>query len=92
MVTGSGPHRNVMTPPAATASTTAFEVQPAGVPSPMTWSGCEMSAAPAAADGRAGARVEGAAESPSGMASGSASRPGRGETVNGDGLSLGTSV
>jgi len=28
-----------MTPPAATAATTAAEVQLAGVPSPMTWSG-----------------------------------------------------
>src|SRR5262249_1926235 len=35
----AGPQENVITPPAATAATTACEVQPAGVPSPMTWSG-----------------------------------------------------
>src|SRR5215470_15071583 len=39
IVTGRGPQENVITPPAATAATTACEVQPAGVPSPMTWSG-----------------------------------------------------
>src|SRR5438552_1362799 len=39
IVTGRGPQEKVITPPAATAATTACEVQPAGVPSPMTWSG-----------------------------------------------------
>src|SRR5580658_8919801 len=39
MVTGSGPQLNVMTPPCATALTTAREVQLAGVPVPMTWLG-----------------------------------------------------
>ena len=39
IVTGSGPQLNVMTPPAATAVTTAADVQLAGVPSPTTWSG-----------------------------------------------------
>jgi hypothetical protein len=38
MVTGRGPHENVITPPAATARTTACEVQLAGVPWPITWS------------------------------------------------------
>src|ERR1700733_1360507 len=37
MVTGFGPQLNVMMPPRATALTTAAEVQPAGVPLPMTW-------------------------------------------------------
>jgi hypothetical protein len=39
MVTGFGPQLNVMTPPAATAATTAADVQLAGVPLPITWSG-----------------------------------------------------
>jgi hypothetical protein len=39
IVTGSGPQLKVMTPPMATAWTTAAEVQLAAVPSPMTWSG-----------------------------------------------------
>ena len=39
IVTGSGPQLNVMTPPAATAATTAADVQLAGVPFPITWSG-----------------------------------------------------
>jgi hypothetical protein len=39
IVTGRGPQEKVITPPAATAATTACEVQLAGVPSPMTWSG-----------------------------------------------------
>jgi hypothetical protein len=49
MVTGAGPQSKVMTPPRATASTTAAEVQVAGVPSPTTWSGCEVSVARASA-------------------------------------------
>ena len=49
MVTGLGPQLKVMIPPAATASTTAPEVQPAGLPSPMTRSGCEVSTARASA-------------------------------------------
>src|SRR5450432_1043023 len=39
MVTGAGPQENVMTPPAATALTTAREVQLAAVPSPTTRAG-----------------------------------------------------
>jgi hypothetical protein len=39
MVTGRGPQENVITPPAATARITACEVQLAGVPWPITWSG-----------------------------------------------------
>jgi len=39
IVTGSGPQANVITPPAATAPTTAWDVQLAAVPSPITWSG-----------------------------------------------------
>lgn len=45
MVTGSGPQENVMTPPAATAATTAAEVQLAGVPFPITRVGAEVSTA-----------------------------------------------
>src|SRR4029453_9366886 len=36
IVTGSGPQLNVITPPAATADTTASDVQLAGVPVPIT--------------------------------------------------------
>ncbi len=36
-----------MTPPLATAATSAFDVQLAGVPLPTTWSGAEASASPA---------------------------------------------
>ena len=36
MVTGLGPQLNVMMPPAATARTTAADVQPAGRPLPIT--------------------------------------------------------
>ena len=39
IVTGFWPQLNVMTPPAATAATTAAGVQLAGVPLPITWSG-----------------------------------------------------
>ena len=39
MVTGAGPQSNRMIPPAATARTTAAEVQLSGVPRPMTRSG-----------------------------------------------------
>ena len=49
MVTGAGPHENVMTPPAATAATTAADVHEAGVPSPMTRVGCDVSSAIASA-------------------------------------------
>src|SRR5580704_10458208 len=47
MVTGSGPQSKVTTPPAATAATTAAEVQLAGVPSPTTVVGFETSSASA---------------------------------------------
>src|SRR6478609_10929344 len=43
MVTGAGPQAKVMIPPWATASTTARDVQPAGVPSPTTTSGWVVS-------------------------------------------------
>src|SRR5262245_18075670 len=49
IVTGSGPQSKVRTPPAATASTTAADVQLAGVPVPMTLSGWDVSAGPASA-------------------------------------------
>src|SRR2546430_2073852 len=49
MVTGPGPHEKVMTPPAATALTTASEVQLSGVPVPMTRVGWLVSAAAASA-------------------------------------------
>ena len=39
MIAGLGPQLKVMTPPLATALTTAAEVQLAGVPVPMTWFG-----------------------------------------------------
>jgi hypothetical protein len=45
IVTGSGPHEKVMIPPAATARTTAADVQLAGVPLPMTRVGREVSTA-----------------------------------------------
>src|SRR5689334_3942432 len=51
MVTGSGPHEKVMIPPLATASTTACDVQLAGVPVPTTTSGWEVSTG-AASGGR----------------------------------------
>jgi hypothetical protein len=44
IVTGAEPQLNVMTPPAATAATTAADVQLAGVPLPITWSGWLVSA------------------------------------------------
>src|ERR1700733_10613999 len=39
IVTGSGPQLNVMIPPAATARTTAPDVQLEGLPFPITWVG-----------------------------------------------------
>src|SRR5262245_39380214 len=45
MVTGFGPQLKVMRPPAATAVTTASEVQLAAVPVPITRVGCEVSTA-----------------------------------------------
>src|SRR5690349_20562183 len=47
MVTGAVPQLNVMIPPAATALTTAAEVQLAAVPVPITRVGCEVSTGPA---------------------------------------------
>src|SRR3954447_7167284 len=49
IVTGFRPQEKRMTPPLATAATTAAEVQPAGVPRPTTRSGCEVSTARASA-------------------------------------------
>ncbi|GAA4575534.1 hypothetical protein GCM10023193_74340 [Planotetraspora kaengkrachanensis] len=43
IVTGSGPQEKVITPPAATAATTAFDVQLPGVPVPTTRVGREVS-------------------------------------------------
>jgi hypothetical protein len=54
IVTGSGPHEKVMIPPAATAATTASEVQLAAVPLPTTRVGREVSTA--AASGGTAAR------------------------------------
>ena len=42
MMTGLGPQSKVMMPPAATSRTTAADVQLAGRPSPITWSGCRV--------------------------------------------------
>jgi hypothetical protein len=49
ITTGRGPQENVMTPPFATAETTAAEVQLPGVPLPMVRVGCEVSTARASA-------------------------------------------
>src|SRR5437763_11018894 len=49
IVTGAGPQLNVMIPPAATALTTAAEVQLAPVPVPTTWSGWPVSTGRASA-------------------------------------------
>ena len=59
IVTGAGPQSNVITPPAATAATTAAEVQPAGAPEPTTRSGCEVST-PRESIGAAGPAVRAA--------------------------------
>src|SRR5690349_2690665 len=58
IVTGAGPQSKVITPPAATAATTAADVQLAGVPLPTTRSGRRVSTARASA---------GTAASPSGL-------------------------
>ena len=47
IVTGLGPQSKMITPPWATAATTAAEVQLCGVPFPMTRSGFEVSTASA---------------------------------------------
>src|SRR5690349_12195016 len=49
IVTGAGPQSKVITPPAATAVTTAADVQLAGVPLPTTRSGRRVSTARASA-------------------------------------------
>jgi hypothetical protein len=49
MVTGAGPQSKVISPPAATAATTAADVQLAGVPLPTTRSGLRVSTARASA-------------------------------------------
>src|SRR6476660_2996184 len=67
MVTGAGPQLNVMTPPAATARTTASEVQLAGVPVPTTRSGWRVSTGCASA---------GTAACPSGLPAGFAATGG----------------
>src|SRR5580704_12834652 len=45
IVTGRGPHENLMIPPARTAATTPADVQVAAVPRPTTWFGCDVSTA-----------------------------------------------
>ena len=53
IVTGLAPQSNLMIPPAATARTTAADVQLAGLPSPITWSGWLVSTAlPAGGTGK----------------------------------------
>jgi len=49
IVTGAAPQANVTIPPAATAATTAADVQLAGLPVPTTRVGCEVSTARASA-------------------------------------------
>nr|WP_228561900.1 hypothetical protein [Catenulispora rubra] len=49
ITTGAEPHEKVMTPPFATAATTAADVQLAALPSPTTVVGCDVSTACAAA-------------------------------------------
>jgi hypothetical protein len=49
ITTGAGPQEKVITPPFATAATTAADVQLAGVPLPITRVGWEVSTAAAAA-------------------------------------------
>src|SRR5215472_5846293 len=66
IVTGLGPQLNVMTPPAATAATTAADVQLAAVPSPITWSGWLVATAWAAA---------GTAACPSGLPAAASAAP-----------------
>jgi hypothetical protein len=43
IVTGAGPQENVITPPVATAATTADDVQLVAVPLPTTVVGCDVS-------------------------------------------------
>src|SRR6185312_6587059 len=74
IVTGARPQSNVITPPAATAATTAAEVQPAGEPDPTTRSGCEVSTP----------RVSTGAAAPPGFAAGVVVR-GAGASVPADG-------
>src|SRR5215470_1802795 len=53
IVTGFVPQSNVMIPPAATARTTAADVQLAGLPSPITWFGwLVLTARPAGGTGK----------------------------------------
>jgi hypothetical protein len=60
IVTGVDPQEKVITPPAATAATTASEVQLAGVPSPITRAGREVSSArPSAGTGARPLRLPG---------------------------------
>jgi hypothetical protein len=48
-VTGAAPQLNVITPPCATAATTAADVQLAAVPVPTTWFGVVLATGWAAA-------------------------------------------
>ncbi len=54
IVTGSGPQSKTMTPPAATAATTASDVQLCGVPIPTTRSGSDVSTLPGPVTGGTG--------------------------------------
>lgn len=83
MVTGLGPQLKRMSPPFATAATTLAEVQLAGLPFPITWSGCDVSTA--RASGGTGTWSPGLADALAGnpqssenasAATGSSARPG----------------
>src|SRR5688500_1734339 len=65
IVTGAGPHSNVMIPPLATAAARAAEVQLAAVPRPTTRAGFEVSTArPAAGTGTRPVRTPGSGSVP----------------------------
>ncbi len=84
IVTGAGPHEKVMIPPAATAATTAAEVQLAGVPVPITRVGrAVLTACAAAGTGAVPAGLP--AAGPAGGAGGGAGELGRADA---DGLGL----
>jgi hypothetical protein len=98
IVTGAGPQSNVITPPEATAATTAADVQPAGLPVPITRSGWEVStprassgaaAPPGLAAGRVGLGVRGAATIRPADGSGGAGGRDVAGTVAGTGLAGG---
>src|SRR5215471_7301732 len=80
IVTGLLPQSNLMIPPAATALTTAADVQLAGVPWPITWSGrLVFTARPADGTGKCplGLPKSGSAPKPLAIASGCTAAAGR---------------